>query len=184
MRRLRDQGLVYRRNFASPARERNGYAQKLLAGYHRSWAEAFYTEDRSAIEAECASLGLTFRWLDDGSLEVRNRLPAFRTHPATGESHWFNHLAMLHPNRRSLGAAYPAYVQAYAGAASPPYEVSWGNGDAMHADALAPLYAALERLTVAFPWRTGDVMLVDNFSTAHGRNPYRGARDVQVMMFD
>jgi len=184
VRRLREQGLIYKRNFASPTRERSGFAQRLLAGYHRSWAEAFYTSDRSAIEKECESLGLAFRWLDDGSLEVRNHLPAFRAHPATGESHWFNHLAMLHPNRQSLGPAYPAYLQTYADAASRPYQVNWGNGDPIEADAIAPLYAALDRLAVAFPWRVGDVMLVDNFSTAHGRNPYRGTRNVQVMMFD
>ena len=30
----------------------------------------------------------------------------------------------------------------------------------------------------------GDVLVVDNMLVAHGRNPYRGARDTHVMLFD
>ncbi|MGE1070901.1 TauD/TfdA family dioxygenase [Pantoea agglomerans] len=35
-----------------------------------------------------------------------------------------------------------------------------------------------------FDWRAGDVMLVENRITAHGRRPFNGPRDVQVMLFE
>ena len=44
------------------------------------------------------------------------------------------------------------------------------------------LYPLLASLEVAFPWRQGDLMILDNFYTFHGRNPYTGHRDVQVAL--
>jgi len=41
-----------------------------------------------------------------------------------------------------------------------------------------------EARKIAFAWRAGDVMLLDNKLTAHGRHAYTGERDVQVMLFD
>ena len=42
----------------------------------------------------------------------------------------------------------------------------------------------LNGLIVRFPWSHGDVMLLDNFLTAHGRNSYTGKRDVQVALLN
>jgi len=45
------------------------------------------------------------------------------------------------------------------------------------------MHAVFERRKLAFRWQAGDVMLVENRLTGHGRNPFAGARDVQVMLF-
>ncbi|TLZ54349.1 MAG: TauD/TfdA family dioxygenase, partial [Gammaproteobacteria bacterium] len=34
------------------------------------------------------------------------------------------------------------------------------------------------------PWQAGDLMLVDNLRTAHGREPFEGSRQVLVAMAD
>jgi alpha-ketoglutarate-dependent taurine dioxygenase len=36
--------------------------------------------------------------------------------------------------------------------------------------------------TVALPWRQGDVLVVDNMLTSHGRSPFRGRRRTLVAM--
>jgi alpha-ketoglutarate-dependent taurine dioxygenase len=33
-----------------------------------------------------------------------------------------------------------------------------------------------------FPWRTGDVLMLDNMLTAHARDPFEGPRKVVVAM--
>ena len=38
--------------------------------------------------------------------------------------------------------------------------------------------------TVREPWQSGDLMLVDNVRTAHGRERYEGPREVLVAMAD
>ena len=37
---------------------------------------------------------------------------------------------------------------------------------------------------MAFPWSHGDVLLIDNYLTAHGRNTYTGRRDIQVALIN
>jgi hypothetical protein len=37
-------------------------------------------------------------------------------------------------------------------------------------------------LAVQFPWREGDVLMLDNMLIAHARNPYAGERKIVVAM--
>jgi TfdA family taurine catabolism dioxygenase TauD len=41
-----------------------------------------------------------------------------------------------------------------------------------------------EENTVREPWQPGDLMLVDNVRTAHGRESFEGPREVLVAMAD
>ena len=40
-----------------------------------------------------------------------------------------------------------------------------------------------EELTYDHAWQAGDVVLVDNFVTMHGRRPYAGKRRVLASLF-
>ena len=41
---------------------------------------------------------------------------------------------------------------------------------------------AYEQERIVFPWQSGDVLLLDNMLTAHGREPYSGSREVLAAM--
>src|SRR5215213_4149371 len=49
-----------------------------------SWAEAFGTGDRAAIERHCRAESIDLEWLPDGGLRTRQRRRAVVTHPGTG----------------------------------------------------------------------------------------------------
>jgi alpha-ketoglutarate-dependent taurine dioxygenase len=49
---------------------------------------------------------------------------------------------------------------------------------------VALLNDVYEAHTVREPWQDGDLMLVDNIRTAHGRDAYAGPREVYVGMAD
>jgi len=178
---IRARGVRYLRNFRDPAWSTGDAAADAV---HRPWPEAFSTEDPSAAEASCRSMGLDFRWEANGSLSVIHLAPGFVTHPRTGREIWFNQIPSQAPNVRNLGPERLAlYRQVYdATGATRPYTATYGDGAAFDPDDLAAIYPILDEIEVAFPWRNGDLMLLDNFHVFHGRNPFTGHRDVQVAL--
>jgi alpha-ketoglutarate-dependent taurine dioxygenase len=191
-------GVMYRRNFAAPDSRAPSAASAAVASathaaahaspfaeYHRPWHEAFDTRERIKVEALCVERALGFEWLADGSVTVSHTGAALHTHPRTGERVWFNQASAQHPNARSMGELSFRYLQRmYDGRLAYPYEIRFGDGADMHLSDLAAVYDAIDTHERAFRWQAGDLLVVDNMLVAHGRNPYKGQRDVQVMMFD
>ena len=63
-----------------------------------------------------------------------------------------------------------------------PFETTFGDGTPLtreEAQALREAYARCERRE---SYRVGDVLLVDNLLAVHGREPYRGPRQIVVSM--
>jgi hypothetical protein len=58
----------------------------------------------------------------------------------------------------------------------------YGDGGAIAPETLAHVHEVLERQTIAWRWERGDLIIVDNETTMHGRNPFRGSRRVLVAM--
>jgi alpha-ketoglutarate-dependent taurine dioxygenase len=175
--------ILYRRNFlANGARPDSEFAPlKLL---HRSWAQAFSTTDEAEVERLCRAAQADFEWEADGSLTVAYLADAVIAHPRSGQSVWFNQAASLHMNERVLGPAFAEIARHYAGGKTLPYDIRYGDGSPVTLDDLIPVYEAMERVTVSRPWQQGEILLLDNISVAHGRNPYEGRRDVRVALFD
>ncbi|WP_218064130.1 TauD/TfdA family dioxygenase [Nguyenibacter vanlangensis] len=175
-------GIIYRRHFVHPDMPPHPFAPA-IRNFHRSWDMAFGTKDRKEVEAICSDLG-SFEWGDDGSLEITYASPGTIEHPFSSETIWFNQIATLHANPRSLGHFSSSIRRLYPPGAKLPTTVTWGDGSVIIDAELQPVYAALDTLTVATPWERDDVMLVDNISTAHGRNIFSGEREIEVAMFD
>jgi alpha-ketoglutarate-dependent taurine dioxygenase len=185
--RFRARGVMYRRNFAGTAQGASTEeAPRMPFGeYHRPWRDAFTTDSRERVEALCRETRLACEWLDDGSVTVSHVGPATVTHPRTGEQVWFNQASAQHVNERSMGTLSLRYLQLmYRTRAALPYEIRYGDGAAMPATDLDPVYDAIEAEETAFAWHKGDVLLIDNILVAHGRNPFEGARDIQVALLD
>lgn len=177
--RVAERGVLYTRNFRAPD---HSIGHPLLDAFHKTWCDAFFTIDPAKAEADCAAMGLDARWLDDGSLSVAYRSRGLIEHPQTGETLWFNQIATQSLSPENLGDRFPLYDQFYGTDRPRAYATSFGDGSPISREDLAGLYPVLNGLIVAFPWSQGDVMLLDNFLTAHGRNCYTGRRDVQVAL--
>jgi hypothetical protein len=63
-----------------------------------------------------------------------------------------------------------------------PRNVYYGDGSAIVAADLDLICEAYEEERVVFPWKDGDVLLLDNMLSAHARNPFTGKRQVVVGM--
>lgn len=152
---------------------------------HPSWQYWFETNDRDQVEARLRYQDAEFEWHDDGSLTFWTRAPGTTVHPVTGDLLCHNQLNTQVLNAVTIGAERAAMLDKAYGASTPrPYGVRFANGEKLQDEEFMDFHTTIEKRKIAFPWRAGDVMLVENKLTAHGRHPFTGKRDVQVMMFD
>lgn len=173
-----ERGVLYTRNF----RDRNaptgsGYFDLI----HRTWQDAF-GEDRDQPLRDCEAMELKGEWLSDGSLSTTYLAPGLVAHPRTGERIWFNQISTQVQGPLTKPVNWPLYEQHYAGGKPLPYDATFGDGERFPDPFLKSLFVALERHQVAFPWSAGDVLFLDNLTTAHGRNAFTGLRDIQVAL--
>ncbi|WNM30385.1 TauD/TfdA family dioxygenase [Streptomyces sp. Li-HN-5-11] len=164
--RFAEQGVMYVRNYGH--------------GLDLTWQDAFETEDPNEVEAYCREAGIEFSWLGEQRLRTKQVAQAVVRHPVTGEWSWFNQAHLFHT------ASLPAEVRSALLSALDPFELPrnalYGDGTPIEDEVVAAIHQAFEAELVAEPWGDGDVMLIDNVLTAHGREPFTGPRKVLVSM--
>ena len=147
-----------------------------------SIAEAFGTHDRRAVERYCNAHAIEFEWRRDGELRTWQRRSAVVHHPRTGQRCWFNQIAFL--NEWTMDPEVREYLVDICGQDGLPFNTRFGDGEPIGADVIDVIDKAYEDNTARDPWRSGDLMMVDNVRTAHGRESFDGPREVLVAMAD
>jgi len=145
-------------------------------------ADAFGTGDRRAVESYCRANAIKFEWQPDGTLRTWQRRNAIVRHPRTGRRCWFNQIAFL--NEWTIDPEVREYLVEVYGEDGLPFNTRFGNGDAIGADVVQLINEAYEASAARERWQSGDLMLVDNIRTAHGRERFSGPREVLVAMAD
>lgn len=145
-----------------------------------SFAEAFGSDDRRAVERYCRSNGIAFEWQPDGALRTWQRRSAVIAHPLTGQRCWFNQIAFL--NEWTMNPEVHDYLVDVYGEDGLPFNTRFGNGDPIGADIVQVINDVYEAHTARERWQPGDLMLVDNVRTAHARERFEGPREVLVAM--
>jgi len=166
--RFEEQGVMYVRNYSE--------------GIGLNWQTVFQTESRAEVESYCRANGFAFEWNADGGFRTRCVRPAVVRHPQTGAKSWFNqaqhwHVSCLEEEmRRSLAAMFKEEDL--------PRNCYYGSGSAIEDAVMNEILDVYRSLEVCFPWRAGDIILLDNILTAHARNVYEGERKMLVAMGD
>lgn len=190
-----DKGVRLIRNYSGPKTKAGNDMFQL-----KKWDELFKTTNRDKVEEECKKNELTPTWLPDDKLRLVNERPSMQKHPDTGEMVWFNHLQVFH--RESAAIEYKHIYGRRKDLYSFRYMVMLNaitffkrmfkkpENEAMHmvfADGSEIPKSYVEHVEqviwdnlIANPWQLGDVLMIDNFSTSHGRLPFKGARDILV----
>lgn len=135
------------------------------SGQGRSWRSTLSVDTREEAERRLRNLDYTWEWREDGSLRVTTAaLPAVRD-VGGGRKTFFNQLI----------AAFRGWSDSRNSADK---SITFGNGEPIMGEAMAPVITAAEELTALCAWEPGDVALVDNYTVMHGRKPYEGKRRV------
>jgi alpha-ketoglutarate-dependent taurine dioxygenase len=158
------------------------YVRNLGGGIGLPWQEVFQTEDKAVVEAYCRMARMEFEWRDGDRLRTRQVRPAIARHPRTGAMVWFNHATFFHVS--SLDPALRDAMLTVFEEEDLPNNTYYGDGSPIEASVLDELRGAYEQETAIFPWEQGDILLLDNMMTAHGRKSFEGPRTVLVAMAD
>ena len=191
--RFEERGLRIVRNYAGPTRKKRDLLQ--LKGWH----DMFQTTDRAAVTARARAEGFEPRWHDDGRLTLISEHDVVRAHPETGEPVWFNHAQVFHlstgpaelrriyryrPELRRLGwwglAALLTLAKRRLPAEAQALHCTYRDGTEIRHTDLEHVRDVIWKQLVVYPWRSGDVIAIDNNAVGHGRLPYRGPRRVAV----
>ena len=135
-------------------------------------------------------------------LKLTHELPAFRSHPSSGERVWHNHLAVLHSRSWADEFLHAAYVlrsarhaacalafylldmasHALVGAEGLSQHVTHHGGSPIRSSHTWHVRRLIWRHSVLAPWVQGDLVLLDNARIAHARMPFSasGPRNLWV----
>lgn len=188
-------GIKNIRNYNGPAAKTRFDLWKL-----KRWDEMFLTTDKKVVEEQCKKNGLEFKWKDDDKLVLINDQEAVANHPITGERVWFNHLQVFHEAAAAIEYGHIANYQKNLRATGfsiftslmsgvkklttkdgeQAMNCTFRDGTPIPDSYVKHVEDVIWKNMVIFPWRKGDVLAIDNFSTSHGRLPYDCPREIQV----
>lgn len=164
--RLQKHGLLYVRNYGN--------------GLDLPWQKAFGTDNKSQVEKFCDENKIEFSWKDDGELQTKQICQVVAKHPKTNEMVWFNQAHLFHVS--NLDENIRETLISIVGMENLPRNVYYGDGTPIEYETLDHIRAVLDECQVSFPWNQGDIMMLDNMLTAHGRSSFSGERKVIVAM--
>lgn len=135
------------------------------SGMGRGWQSTLRAETRAQAEERLKSLGYSWEWQADRCVRATTPvLPAVRELP-DGRRSFFNQLI----------AAYCGWKDTRN---DPSKSITFGDGSPLDGAAAMQAAEMADELTFDVPWQPGDVALVDNYVTMHGRRTFRGTRKV------
>jgi alpha-ketoglutarate-dependent taurine dioxygenase len=156
------------------------YVRTFTARLDVSWQSFFKTDSRAEVEAQLRATHIAWQWLEDDALQTRARCPAVITHPRTGERVFFNQLQLHHV--ACLDAQVREDLLSMVPMDRLPRHVYYGDGSPIDDETMAIVSRTYAECAVRFPWRRGDVLMLDNMLAAHARDPYQGPRKIVVAM--
>jgi alpha-ketoglutarate-dependent taurine dioxygenase len=164
--RFKEKGVMYVRNYGE--------------GLDMTWQVAFQTNDRLVVEEYCRNAHTQFEWRAGDRLRTRQGRQVTARHPKTGDLVWFNHAHMFHISNLPAEVQY-ALLSEFKDDEI-PRNAFYGDGSPIESSILDEIRDLYQRSAVSFPWRQGDILLLDNFLASHGREPYIGPRKILVAM--
>ncbi|MFQ3235683.1 MAG: hypothetical protein ACI9C4_001245 [Paraglaciecola sp.] len=141
----------------------------VLSGQGRSWKSTLSVESKAEAETKLKELGYSWVWTQDSGLRATTPvLPAVVT-LGNGKEVFYNQLIAAFMGWKGVRE-------------NPSSAITFGDGSAIDVESLQLATDLAKNYTFDLPWQDGDVALVDNYMTMHGRRPYSGERKREVLV--
>ena len=146
------------------------------------WREVFQTDDRDDVRKYCEQYCVAYKWKENEILNLKFVRPAIRKHPKTNEEVWFNHAFFF--NILSLEKELKESLLQEGSKSILPFLTYYGDGSEIEPEVIEEIRLIYDETSLLFPWKKGDVLLLDNMLMAHGRSSFTGDRAVLVGMLE
>lgn len=157
---------------------------KKFKSFHKTWMEAFETNDKNEVEKACKNYGIDPIWLKNEGLIIRSTAPAIVTHPVTSEKVWFNQAHIFNLTIRQLGLQrYLLLKLLYLDKEKTVSRATFSDGTKVTVKMINSILETLQKNTIYIKWQAKDFLLLDNFLIMHGRAPFKGPRSILVSMY-
>ncbi|MBR8840562.1 MAG: TauD/TfdA family dioxygenase [Stigonema ocellatum SAG 48.90 = DSM 106950] len=156
------------------------YVRNYGQGIDLEWENVFQTANKSEVESYCRSAGIKFEWKDGNHLRTSQVCQAIATHPKTNDMVWFNQAHLFHVS--SLKSEVRESLLSAVKEEDLPRNVYYGDGSKIESSIIEEINEIYQQSAVTFSWQEGDILMLDNMLTAHGRKPFVGQRKVLVGM--
>lgn len=156
------------------------YVRNYGEGLDLSWQDVFQTVNKQEVEEFCRSTNIEFEWTGVDRLRTYQICQAVATHPTTGDKVWFNQAHLFH-----VSGLQPEVRQSLLSTMEErdlPRNTYFGDGSPIEDSLLDEIREVYRQEATIFPWQEGDILMLDNMLTAHGRMPFEGTRKVVVGM--
>lgn len=184
--KLETHGLLYKRYFPG---------KKSLLNFRKTWQDTFQTQNRSEVEAYLLSEGMSFTWDQDGGLSTELHVPAVLVDQAQGkkrlsitmfnaESLKFNFRYFKNRYNPILRTALEWFVSHEYDRENTFLQVLLGDGTPFSKAESEEIQLAAWNNAIAFNWRVGDLLILDNISFAHSRLNVQKPRELIAAMAD
>ncbi len=156
------------------------YVRNYGDGFGLPWQTVFHTSDKREVEQYCKGVNIRVEWKPENRLRTVQVGPAVLRHPRTGETVWFNHATFFHVSTLPPETRDALLVEF--DELDLPDNTYYGDGSPIEPATLEHLREVYRKTMVTFPWKRGDVLLIDNMLTVHARRPFGGPRRILVAM--
>ena len=156
------------------------YVRNYGQGLDLQWENAFQTTDKSFVTSYCRDAGIEFEWRDGNDLRTCQVCQVVAAHPKTGEMVWFNQAHLFHIS--SLKAEVRESLLTMIQEEDLPRNALYGDGSKIENSVIEEIKEIYQQEAILFPWKEGDILMLDNMLTCHGRQPFAGKRKVVVGM--
>ena len=142
---------------------------ELISGQGRSWQKTLGVSSKNDAEEKLSKLGYSWNWIEDDNLSVTTKTLQATKELGNGQKSFFNQViaASLGWKKNSENQIAP---------------VRFGNGEEIKESYIELINELAQSLTLLRSWQDHDILLIDNYRVMHGRKPFAGNKNREVLV--
>jgi hypothetical protein len=149
-------------------------------GFGKSWQEVFETTSKQDLEEFLNKNNISYSWKTNGLLSIYEIVDPILTHPINGKKVFFSQADQWHPS--NLDKDLFESMKEIIAVEDFYHNCTFGDGTEIKVSDLELVREIVNKNRVFFDWRKGDLLVLDNLITMHGRAPFSGTRRILVAM--